>query len=395
MRGQVGNPQLLRTMNERLLLDHLREHGPASRGDLAKVTGLSKPTVSAALAGLEAAGLVHQIGSIGGKPGPTTAVYDMNASAGHVAGIDIGRDWIRIAIADLRGSFIARRDVRNTARAAADLVRRVRALADSVTAEIGMAWTEITCATIGSPGVLNAATGRLELAPNLPGWGRPGLVDKLHSALEIDLAIENDVNLAAVGELTAGAGQGVANFVTVSVGTGVGMGIVINGALYTGARGAAGEVAFLPSGDDEMPQSDVRQRGMTEAVTAAGGIAMAAKHAGLAFASAKEIFAAAASGDARALAVVEAEGRRIGALLIAVVAILDPELVVLGGGIGRNLSLLGDAISRRIEELGPLRPSIVASTLGDSGVLHGAVARALDVARDRLFTDRSRSGGPQ
>jgi predicted NBD/HSP70 family sugar kinase len=381
----VGNPQFLRTMNERLLLDHLREHGSASRGELAKATGLSKPTVSAALAGLEAAGLVHQIGSIGGKPGPTTAIYDMNAAAGHVAGIDIGRDWIRLAIADLRGSFIARRDVRNTARAAADLVRRVRALADSVTAEIGMDWTSITHVTVGSPGVLNTATGRLELAPNLPGWGRPGLVDKLRSALEIDLTIENDINLAAVGELTAGAGQGVANFALVSVGTGVGMGIVINGALYTGARGAAGEVAFLPSGD-EMPANDVRQRGMTEAVTAAGGIALAAKRAGLAFASAKEIFAAAATGDARALAVVEAEGRRIGALLIAVVAILDPELVVLGGGIGRNLSLLGDAISRRIEELGPLRPSIVASTLGDSGVLHGAVARALDVARDRLFS---------
>jgi predicted NBD/HSP70 family sugar kinase len=394
MRGQVGNPQFLRTMNERLLLDYLRERGPASRGDLAKATGLSKPTVSAALAGLEAAGLVHQTGSIGGKPGPTTAVYDMNAAAGHVAGIDIGRDWIRLAVADLRGSFIARRDVRNTARAAADLVRRVRELADSVTAEIGMEWTEVTQATIGSPGVLNTSSGRLELAPNLPGWGRPGLVDKLRSALEVDLAIENDINLAAVGELTAGAGQGVANFVMVSVGTGVGMGIVINGELYTGARGAAGEVAFLPSGDDELPENDVRQRGMTEAVTAAGGIASAAKRAGLSFASAKEIFAAAASGDARALAVVEAEGRRIGALLIAVVAILDPELVVLGGGIGRNLSLLGDAISRRIEELGPLRPSIVASTLGDSGVLHGAVARALDVARDRLFTDRSRSGIP-
>lgn len=393
MRGPVGNPQLLRTMNERLLLDYLRERGPASRGDLAKATGLSKPTVSAALAGLEAAGLVHQIGSIGGRPGPATAIYDMNASAGQVAGIDIGRDWIRLAVADLRGSFIARRDVRNTARASGDLVRKVRQLADSVTAEIGMKWTEITHATIGSPGVLNQTTGRLELAPNLPGWGRPGLVDKLRSALEIDLVIENDINLAAVGELTAGAGQGVANFVMVSVGTGVGMGIVINGELYVGARGAAGEVAFLPA-DSEVPDDEVRQHGMTEAVAAAGGIAWAAKRAGLAFASAKEIFAAAAAGDTRALAVVEAEGRRIGALLIAVVAILDPELVVLGGGIGRNLSLLGDAISRRIEELGPLRPSIVASTLGDSGVLHGAVARALDVARDRLFTDRSRSGAP-
>src|SRR5687768_18059746 len=102
MRGQLGNPQLLRAMNERLLLDYLREHGPVSRGDLAKATGLSKPTVSAALAGLETAGLVHQVGSVGGRPGPATAIYDLNAAAGHVAGIDIGRGWIRIAIADLR-----------------------------------------------------------------------------------------------------------------------------------------------------------------------------------------------------------------------------------------------------------------------------------------------------
>jgi predicted NBD/HSP70 family sugar kinase len=133
---------------------------------------------------------------------------------------------------------------------------------------------------------------------------------------------------------------------------------------------------------------------MTEAVTSAGGIAWAARKAGLTFGSVKEIFAAAAAGDPVALAVVEGEGRRIGALLIAVAAVLDPELVVVAGGIGRNLAMLGDAIARRIEELGPLRPSIVASTLGDSGVLHGAVAHALDVARDRLFTGRSRTGMP-
>jgi predicted NBD/HSP70 family sugar kinase len=393
MRGQVGNPRFLRTMNERLLLDHLLAGGPASRGDLAKATGLSKPTVSAALAGLESAGLVHQVGSLGGRPGPTTAIYDLNAAAGHVAGIDIGRDWLRLAVADLRGVFIARRDVRNSARSAADLVRRVRQLADTVADEAGLAWPAVDHVVIGSPGVLNAETGRLELAPNLPGWGRPGLVDKLRTALEIDLAIENDINLAALGELAFGVGQGKSHFVLVSVGTGVGMGIVINGGLYVGARGAAGEVAFLPAADSEVSIPDARQRGMTEAAASADGIARAARAAGLAFASAKEVFAAAAAGDERALAVVEAEGRRIGALVISVAAILDPELVVLGGGVGRNVAMLGDAISRRIEELGPLRPAIVASALGDSGVLRGAVARALDVARDRLFSRQSASPG--
>ncbi|MFL6127199.1 ROK family protein [Actinophytocola sp.] len=385
MRGQTGTPRLLRTMNERLLLDRLREHGPASRGELAKVTGLSKPTVSAALAGLEEAGLVLMVGAVGGRPGPTTAIYDMNAQAAHVAGVDVGRDWIRVAIADLRGSLIARQDARNTAHSAADLVRRVRRLADKAAAEAGLSWSAVTYAVVGSPGVLNEASGSLDFAQNLPGWGRPGLVDRLRAALEVGLAIENDVNLAAVGELARGAGQGLANFVFVSVGTGVGMGIVINGELYVGARGAAGEVSFVPTPDSVVPTPDSRERGATEAATGAAGVAAAARAAGMVVDSAREVFAAAAAGDEVAAGIVAAEGRRIGSLVTAVTAILDPEVVVLGGGVGRNLDMLGAAITARIEELGPLRPEVVASTLGDSGVLEGAITRALAVARDRLF----------
>jgi predicted NBD/HSP70 family sugar kinase len=385
MRGQTGTPQLLRTMNERLLLDRLREHGPASRTELAKATGLSKPTVSAVLGGLEEAGLVVMVGAVGGRPGPTTAIYDMNAQAGHVAGVDIGRDWIRVAVADLRGSLIARQDARNTAGSAADLVRRVRRLADKAAAEAGLPWSAVTYAVVGSPGVLNETTGSLDFAQNLPGWGRPGLVDRLRSVLEIGLAIENDVNLAAVGELASGAGQGRSNLVFVSVGTGVGMGIVLNGELYVGARGAAGEVSFVPTPDSVVSTQDSRERGATEAVTGAAGVAAAAREAGMVVDSAREVFAAAAAGDATAAGIVAAEGRRIGSLVTAVTAILDPEVVVLGGGVGRNLDMLGAAITGRIEELGPLRPAVVASTLGDSGVLHGAITRALAVARDRLF----------
>ena len=197
------------------------------------------------------------------------------------------------------------------------------------------------------------------------------------------------MNLAAVGELARGAGQGRSNFVFVSVGTGVGMGIVINGGLYTGARGAAGEVSYVPTPDSIVSTPDSRERGATEAVTGASGVAAAARAAGLVVESAREVFAAAAAGDPTAAAIVTAEGRRIGSLIAAVAAILDPEVVVLGGGVGRNLDMLGAAITGRIEELGPLRPTVVASTLGDSGVLQGAITRALDVARDRLFDVRA------
>lgn len=387
---QLGNTRLLRVMNERLLLDRLRETGPASRVELARITGLSKPTVSAALAGLVDAGLAQHVGEVAGRPGPVTSLYDMNAGAAYVLGIDVGREWIRVAVADLRGDFLARRDGRNSARTAAELVRRVRTLAHQAVAEAGVDWQSITCAVIGSPGVFDPVLGLVEFAPNLPGWGQPGLVDRLRNALDVPVALENDVNLAAVGEHAYGQGKGKDHFVLVSIGTGVGMGIVIDGRLYTGSRGAAGEISYVPSAEADSAASDeVLAHGPTETAVAAPVIARAAQAAGLKLTTAKEVFAAAAAGHAAALAVVEAEGRRIGGLVVAVAAMLDPEVVVLSGGVGRNVELLGEAMSARIAELGPLRPSIVASALGESGVLYGAIARALDQAWGVIFELRS------
>ncbi|NUR89141.1 MAG: ROK family transcriptional regulator [Nonomuraea sp.] len=381
----MGNPRLLRVLNERRLLDQLHDHGPASRADLAKITGLSKPTVSAALAGLEEDGLVHLVGEVSGRPGPVTSLYDMNAASAHVAGIDIGRDWIRVAVADLRGAFVGRTDGRNTARSSSELAEAVGDLARAAAREADLPWNSITGAVAGTPGVYDQAAGRLEFAPNLPD---PDIADRLRSALEVDLVIENDINLAAVGEHAYGEGQGKANFALVSVGTGVGMGIVVNGELYVGARGAAGEVSYLPAAEDPVLGEDALAHGSTEAVAAAPGVVRAARAAGLDLSTAKAVFSAAASGDAVARTVVENEGRRIGALLVAVAAVLDPEVIVLSGGVGRNLELLGAAIESRIAELGPLRPSIVPSALGDSGVLLGAVAHARSRAWDLIFDAR-------
>ncbi|MFI6175983.1 ROK family protein [Nonomuraea sp. NPDC051191] len=403
MRRDLANPRLLRVLNERRLLDQLHEHGPASRADLAKSTGLSKPTVSAALAGLAEDGLVHLVGEVSGRPGPVSSLYDMNAASTHVAGIDIGRDWIRVAVADLRGTFAGRTDGRNTARTSAELAGLVGELARAAAREAEVEWRTITCAVVGSPGVYDPVRGGLDFAPNLPG--PPDLADRLRAALGVELVIENDINLAAVGEHAHGAGRGKANFALVSIGTGVGMGIVINGELYVGARGAAGEVSYVPAaeepvtaaqsadsfvagGDSFAQGADAFAHGATEAVTSAPGVVRAARAAGLELETAREVFAAAADGNEAARSVVEAEGRRIGGLLVAVAAVLDPEVIVLSGGVGRNLDLLGASVERRIAELGPLRPRVVASVLGDSGVLLGAVAHAKSRAWDLIFDAR-------
>jgi predicted NBD/HSP70 family sugar kinase len=218
------------------------------------------------------------------------------------------------------------------------------------------------------------------------------MLAELQAAFGLSLSVENDANLAALGERSFGWGSSASTFVYIWIGTGVGMGIVINGALYRGARGAAGEIGFLPFGSDEGLEGSGNisesYLGMFEEATAAGGIARLAQELGLpASVSPRQIFDAAQQGDRKALAVVEQEGYRLALAIAAITAVLDPELVVLGGGIGQRSELLLPPLERRLRQLTPLTPRIVASKLGDDHVLLGSIATALEVAHNLVFQD--------
>src|SRR3954447_26287321 len=283
-----GTPRLLRAHNERTLLEHLRAAGPSSRPGLARIAGLSKPTVSQALANLERAGLVRTVGPASPSVGRTAMLYEVDPTAGYVVGIDIGRAWIRIAAADLSGEIVARRDERNRERSATALVRTVAAVAHEVVAAAGLTWDQVVHTVVGGPGVFDPESDRLLHAPNLPGWSRPGLMTSLREALPPSVALDNDANLAAVGERSYGSGRDARTFVYVSVGTGIGMGIIIDVTLYRGARGAAGEVGYLPlAGEDEDARADrdARLRGILEAAASADAVVRTAKRLGMAGAS--------------------------------------------------------------------------------------------------------------
>src|SRR5215217_3782781 len=369
-----ATPRLIRTLNERTLLDHLRRAGPTSRAQLARDTGLSKPTVSLGLANLERAGLARPAGRLPSARGRAAVLYEFDPTVAYVVGIDIGRDWIRVAAADLAGAVVARSDARNRARSGAALVRRVAALAHQVVEEAGLTWAKVAHTVVGAPGVVDAATGRLELAPNRPAWGRPGVLSELRGALPPSVTLENDANLAALGERTYGSGRDATTFVYVSVGTGIGMGIVIDGELYRGAHGVAGEVA------------DVRARGMIEEAASADAVVRTAKALGMEGSpSAKEVFTAARAGDSIAMATVEAEADRLALVVGTVVAVLDPEFIVLGGGVGGNVDLLRPRLEERLARLTPLRARVAEGELGRDAIVLGAIATALDTAREHVF----------
>jgi predicted NBD/HSP70 family sugar kinase len=381
----VGTPSLLRVINARTILEQIQRTGPVSRAQVARETGLSKPTVSLGLTALLEAALVREVGRSSGRPGPTAVLYELNPAAGWVIGIDVGRRRVRAALADITGAVVARRDEHARASSARILIGQLGAIAHGLAAEAGIGWDEVQHVTVGSPGVFEPTRGAVTLAPNLPGWGRQGLLARLREVLGDRIGVENDVNLAAEGERWRGLAAGVANFGFLSVGTGVGMGLVLDGRLYRGATGAAGEVGYLPIGADPFdPQ--VRRRGAFEQAVNGAAVVRDAAAAGLGGArTAKKVFAQARKGDPVARRVVEAEASRIALGLAVVLAVVDLELVILGGGVGGNADLLLAPVERQLRALSPIRPRLAVSALGEDAVLQGAVATALEVARQRLF----------
>jgi predicted NBD/HSP70 family sugar kinase len=384
----TGTPSLLRAINERTVLDCVRRIGPISRAQLARETALSKPTVSQALAGLQEAGLVREAGRSKGGKGPTAILYQLNPRAGWVVGIDVGRNWVRAAIADVTGAFVARRDERAKVRSAETLISQIGEIAHGLASDAGIKWRQVTVAAVGSPGVVHPGREEVELAHSLPGWGRQGLVELVHRELGTNTIFENDVNLAAIGERWHGLGRDVDEFVYLHIGTGVGLGIVVHGELYRGAGGAAGEVGYLPLWGTDVRAPESRKRGALDRSASAGGVVEAAKRAGMTGPlTGERVFAAAAKGDRVAKRVVAQEADRIAMTIAAVAAVLDPALVILGGGMGANTELLGP-VRERVRELSPFRPAIEASELREEATLYGSVSMALQAAHARLF-DRS------
>jgi predicted NBD/HSP70 family sugar kinase len=373
----AARPRLIRTLNEQLLLEQMRGNGPVSRSELATASGLSKPTVGLALAALERDELVRLAGRRAGGRGRSASLYEIRKDAGFVLGLDVGREFVRGAVADLGGAVLVRESRPARSSSGVARVRELAALADELLRDAAVERDGALLHTvIGSPGVVEPDGRTLRLAPNLPGWERPVVLRELRSLLGGETTIENDVDAAAVAERDHGHGRDVATFAFVSVGTGIGMGLVLDRKLHRGAHGAAGEIAFLPLGGDAL-----------EAAASSSAVVRAARQAGARMRSARSVFAAAAAGDGRAREVVAAEAAVVAHALVSIVAVVDPELIVLGGGIGRAPGF-ADEVSAQLAQISPVVPDVKPSALGEDAVVDGCLAVGGDELWDRVLSSR-------
>jgi predicted NBD/HSP70 family sugar kinase len=392
----AARPPLIRALNEQLLLGHIRRLGQCSRADLARLSGLSKPTVSLALAAVERAGLIRVAGQQTGRPGRSAQLYEVHPGAGFVLGLDVGAQYLRAGVADLAGTIRARGAARLHASSVRGRIGELIRLADELCAEAGVDRAAVTQTVLGSPGVYDRNRDAMALTGRPPGWERPEIMTWLREEFGGALIIENDINAAALAEQADGHGREVGSFAFVSVGTGIGMGLVVGGQLVRGAHGAAGEIAYVPmtGGHGTEPEpgtgassSPASWRGALEGASSAAAVVRSARRAGLrGQVSARSVFQAAARGDDRATAVVADEAQLVARMLCTVISVIDPELIVLGGGIGQAPGF-ADAVIAELEPMAPVLPDVRVSALGTEAVVDGCLAAAAELAWGRLTVD--------
>ncbi len=386
--GTPGTPRVLRAMNDRAALDLLVAQGPLTRTQIGALTGLSKPTASQLLGRLEAAGLVRTTGNVTGRPGPNAQLYEVNPDAAYVAALAVDQCGITAAVADITGRVLGEERVGTEAveeDAPPKTAQLVASAVDGALNKAGLTRERLHGAVIGTPGALDPQTGVLRYAPHLPGWHARALKDELAGVLGVPIVIENDVNLAAVAEQHGGAAQDFDDFVLVWADEGVGAAIVLGGQVLRGATGGAGEIGYMPlpgaplarGGDRDAARPDAGG-GFQRLVGSPSIVELAREYGAADVRTVDE-----ALDDDRVRAEV---GRRLATGLAAVVAVVDPRLVVLSGEVAQ---VGGESLRELVEEeftgLALPRPEIRISNIEGNPILTGALHTALAEVRNAVF----------
>jgi glucokinase len=296
----------------------------------------------------------------------------------HLVGVDLGGTKIHVAVADHTGRLLGETIAPTGAERGAQLAQRVRAITTDLLLQQQIDPGTIRAVGIGAAGAVDPGNRAFALAPNLGDLQGVNLANLLEEAFGCPVAIDNDVNLAAIGEWRHGLAQGASDFVFIAVGTGIGMGIIANGQLLRGARGAAGEIGFLPFGTDPLHAAN-QFRGPLEEALAGDAIARRYNDANGTVEETREVFKRAFSGDAAAERAVDGEAKYLAQAIVAVHAVLDPDLFILGGGIGSRPELLPLTLPW-LERFGVQQLDVRTSQLGNSATVRGAIeiARVLD-----------------
>jgi predicted NBD/HSP70 family sugar kinase len=385
--GGARHAAHLRGLNlERVLNVAMDRPGSFTRAELIEATGLSAPTVGSLAADLIRSGVVKDLGTGPSSGGRRPFSMELNARHRYVAGIDLGPTRTRLAVADLRGDRIADRIVDTPIGVTpAALLQRIAGDLRTLMKDAATPAQRLIVVGAGAPGAVERDTGIVSFAPNLAGWTKVPMRDILEHALDAAVVVENDVNLAVLGEHWQGAARGHDTCAFVFVGTGIGAGILIDGELHRGHSFMAGEIAVMCMGP-QYAAVDFGTRGCLE--TLAGLQALAGRWPRGAKGDPAEwmaeLYKAAEAGDQAARRAVDETATLIGIAVANVAAVLDPSLVVLGGALMAQGGPLVAEVRQVVERIARAPVELAVSALGKDAPLCGCLLVAATEARKQV-----------
>jgi glucokinase-like ROK family protein len=386
--GRTGSLETLRRLNRLRVIHALRDEGLISRADIARRTGLSRSTVSSLVSELQADGLVVErtevataYGDQGGRP-PILLSFD--ASAGVAVGIDFDHHHVRVAVSDLSSRILAEREQRlDTDHLAHEGLDAAAELVQRLLLEAGVEQSRVIGAGMCLPGPIHRPTGVVGSTAILPGWVGVAAAEEMHRRLDMPILVDNDANLAALAEAAFGAGRGAKDLVYLMISSGIGAGLVLNGRLYRGTEGLAGELGHVLV-DADGPVCRCGNRGCLETVAGTDALAELLRRSHGEGLDGRTIVRLAHDGDLGCRRVLADAGRAMGRAAAMLVNVLNPELLIVGGELSDAGELLLDGVR---ESLGRAAlptavqaATVVAGTLGDRAEVLGAIALVLSEA---------------
>lgn len=385
----VGRPSLLRHTNALTILKLLREVGSCSRADLVRASGLSAPTVTNVVSDLLDANLIKPLGegeSSGGRP---PDMISFNAERGYLLAVEIKASFIAFLLTDLRGkqletAIVTLADKPTKPEAICLLIRdEIRRLLKKQRAPR----EQLLALVVGVPAIANVDEGIVVSISTLDNWRSVPLRSLLRKVVDCLVIIENDTNLAALGERFRGAAQFEETFISINIGTNVSAGIVLGGRIHHGAQWSAGEIAYLRLPNVSRRYPALHEFGELESVLTSSGLIKGWKEASAKMdgqsklrksqINAQAVLDLAQSGDARARKVVQQRAIIVSDIIVNLSLILNPGLILLGGEVGSHPVLLS-LVQKQLEKSEFGVTKIAAARLGDAAALWGAIAIALE-----------------
>ena len=393
-RSSSGSPAGLRRLNVARVFETVRINSPITRQLIGEISGLSKPTVNEALDILQKEKLILltdvKTESASGRPGPKAQQITFNKDRKKIVAIDIGGSNIRLLVSDLDGNILAtltQATPIDGGRKA--ILAKIKMLYEKALTENRIKPSDIGSIVAGSPGTIDPNTGEITRTYNLPDWENFSLSGELSTILKKQVHVENEAHLASYGEHWRGGAKDLVNAAAMSVGVGIGLGLLINGQVYRGFNGIAGEVGNLPlqivdqikspsKANFEFHASAVGLERNFGAVKTKEGAKEIIALAGDNNVTAKTIYEAASNGNKLAIELVNQQLELLSRGIASVCCITNPEVFVLEGGLAPALEPHLKTISKMVQKITLIAPKIVISELKDLATAYGALRRGIE-----------------